>query len=184
MKARNTSIKELQATCNDLYDYFVERIAQVTEIEKVNKKYYVDIYLHVEKTKYHDNCLTIRKWNNGNVSFWADGYNGLLIGTPSDRDAIEISIGSNLGWQKYTNKNIQKTANLKKRAILLNLKEKLESLFKDWTVCTSTKYYYTISGATGLDNMMQRCIKKKTDMLDVIKRTIADMNTKEQIKLS
>ena len=42
--------------------------------------------------------------------------------------------------------------------------------------------YYTKSGATGLDNMMQRCIKKKTDMLDVIKRTIADMNTEEQKK--
>ena len=89
------TIKELQATCNDLYDYFVERIAQVTEIENVDKKYYADIYLHVVKTKYHDNCLTIRKWNNGNVSFWADGYNGLLIGIPSDRDAIEITTGSN-----------------------------------------------------------------------------------------
>ena len=173
--ARITSIKELQATCNDLYDYFVERIAQVTEIENVNKKYYVDIYLHVVKSKYHDNCLTIRKWNNGNVSFWADSYNGLLIGIPSYCDAIELTTGSNSGWEKYTNQNSQKTANLKKRAILLNLKEKLEALFKDWTVCTSTKYYYTISGATELDNMMQRCIKKKTDMLDVIKRTIADM---------
>lgn len=175
--ARTTSIKELQATCNDLYDYFVERIAQVTEIENVNKKYYVDIYLHVVKTKCHDNCLTIRKWDNGNVSFWADSYNGLLIGIPSDRDAIEITTGSNSGWEKYTNQNSQKTANLKKRAILEDLKKKLEALFKDWTVCTSTKYYYTTS-------MMQRCIKKKTDMLDVIKRTIADMNAEEQIKLS
>lgn len=42
--------------------------------------------------------------------------------------------------------------------------------------------YYTISSATGLDNMMQRCIKKKADMLDIIKRTIADMNTEEQKK--
>ena len=125
------TIKALQATCNDLYNYFVERIAQVTEIENVNKKYYVDIYLHVVKSKYHDNCLTLRKWNNGNVSFWADGYNGLLIGIPSDRDAIEVTTGSSLGWEKYTNKNIQKTANLKKRAILLNLKEKLESLFNE-----------------------------------------------------
>ena len=98
-----------------------------------------------------------------------------MIGIPSDRDAIELTTGSNSGWQKYTNKNVQKTVNLKKRAILEDLKKKLAALFKDWTVCTSTKYYYTISGATGLDNMMQRCIKKKTDMLDVIKRTIADM---------
>ena len=30
--------------------------------------------------------------------------------------------------------------------------------------------------------MMQHCIKKKTDMLDAIKRTIADMNTEEQKK--
>ena len=131
MKARNTSIKKLQATCNDLYNYFVERIAQVTEIENVNKKYCVDVYLHVVKSKYHDNCLTLRKWNNGNVSFWADGYNGLMIGIPSDRDAIEITTGSYLGWQKYTNKNIQKTANLKKRAILEDLQKKLEALFNE-----------------------------------------------------
>lgn len=125
------TIKKLQATCNDLYDYFVERIAQVTEIENVNKKYYVDVCLHIVKSKYHDNCLIIRKWNNGNVSFWADGYNGLLIGTPSDRDAIEITTGSNSGWQKYTNKNSQKTANLKKRAILEDLQKKLEALFDE-----------------------------------------------------
>ena len=139
MKARITSIKKLQATCNDLYNYFVERIAQVTEIENVNKKYYVDIYLHVVKSKYHDNCLTIRKWNNGNVSFWADSYNGLLIGTPSDRDAIEITTGSNSGWQKYTNKNIQKTANLKKRAILEDLQKKLEALFNEMYITNFIK---------------------------------------------
>ena len=34
-----------------------------------------------------------------------------------------------------------------------------------------------MSDATGLDNMMQRCIKKKKDMLDVIKRTIAAITT-------
>ena len=133
MKARTTSIKELQATCNDLYNYFVERIAQVTEIENVNKKYYVDIYLHVVKSKYHDNCLTIRKWNNGNVSFWADGWNGLEIGTYSDNNAIEISRNSNsVEGKSYTNKNGQKTSDQKKRAILLDLKAKLETLFKDY----------------------------------------------------
>ena len=133
------TIKALQATCNDLYNYFVERFAQVTEIENVNKKYYVDVYLHVVKSKYHDNCLTIRKWNNGNVSFWADSYNGLLIGTPSDRDAIEITTGSNSGWQKYTNKNIQKTANLKKRAILEDLQKKLEALFNEMYITNFIK---------------------------------------------
>ena len=125
------TIKKLQATCYDLYNYFVERIAQVTEIENVDKKYYADVYLHVVKSKYHDNCLTLRKWNNGIVSFWADGYNGLLIGIPSDRDAIELTTGSNSGWQKYTNKNSQKTANLKKRAILEDLQKKLEALFNE-----------------------------------------------------
>ena len=139
MKARITSIKKLQATCNDLYDYFVERIAQVTEIENVNKKYYADVYLHVVKSKYHDNCLTLRKWNNGNVSFWADGYNGLLIGTPSDRDAIEITTGSSLGWQKYTNKNIQKTVNLKKRAILEDLQKNLEAKFNEMYITNFIK---------------------------------------------
>ena len=130
--ARITSIKELQATCNDLYDYFVERIAQVTEIESVNGEVSKDIYLNIVKTKYHDNCLHIIKWNNGNVSFCADGCNGLWVGEYSDHDAIEVIRTTETEGKGYINKNGQKTADLKKRAILLDLQKKLEALFKDY----------------------------------------------------
>ena len=137
MKARITSIRDLQATCDDLYDYFTERLKDVTEVEKEEKEDRTTIYLHVVKTKYNENCLHIVKYNNGDIRFWADGYNGLMSGMWFDRDhhdlnAIELTTGENLGWKQYTNKNGQKSADLKKRAILLNLKEKLDVLFKDY----------------------------------------------------
>ena len=130
--ARITSIKELQATCDGLYAYFVERLAQVTEIERVDRACGTYIYLHIVKTKYCDNCLTIVKGNNGFIYFFADNHNGLMVGTISDLNAIEITTGKNLGWKKYTNKNGQKNADLKKRTILLDLQKKLEVLFKDY----------------------------------------------------
>ena len=135
MKARITSIKELKKTCDDLYNYFFERRMCVTEVEKEEKKDRINIYLHVVKTKYNDNCLHIVKYNDGDIWFWADGYNGLMIGKRLNRDnhdinTIELTIGENLGLKQYTNKNGQKTADLKKRAILLDLKLKLENLFR------------------------------------------------------
>lgn len=137
MKARITSTKDLQATCDDLYNYFTERLVNVTEVEKEEKKDRINIYLHVVKTKYNDNCLHIVKYNDGDIWFWADGYNGLMVGKWFNRDnhdlnAIELTTGENLGWKQYTNKNGQKTADLKKRAILLDLKLKLENLFRDY----------------------------------------------------
>ena len=137
MKTRITSIKELKKTCDDLYKYFTERRICVTEVEKEEKKDRINIYLHVVKTKYNDNCLHIVKYNDGDIWFWADGYNGLMIGKWFNRDnhdlnAIELTTGENLGWKQYTNKNGQKTADLKKRAILLDLKLKLENLFRDY----------------------------------------------------
>lgn len=63
MKARITSIKDLQTTCDDLYDYFTERLVDVTEVEKEEKKDRTTIYLHVVKTKYNENCLQIVKYN-------------------------------------------------------------------------------------------------------------------------
>ena len=137
MKARITSIKDLQTTCDDLYDYFTERMTKVTEVEKEEKKDRTTIYLHVVKTKYNENCLHIVKYNDGDIRFWADGYNGLMSGMWFDRDhhdlnAIELTTGENLGWKQYTNKNGQKSADLKKRAILLDLKLKLEILLKGY----------------------------------------------------
>ena len=125
---RITSIKELQATCDELYNYFVERLSQVTEVEPINAAYFTGIYLHIVKTKYRDNCIKIRKYYDGAIHFWADGWNGLEIGIYSDNNAIEIS----RDLKKYTNKNGQKTADQKKRAVLLDLKAKLETLFKDY----------------------------------------------------
>ena len=135
--SRITSIKELQATCDELYNYFVERLQQVTEVEKKEKEDCTSIYLHVVKTKYNENCLHIVKYNDGDIYFWADGYNGLIIGKWFDRDnhdlnTIELTTDENLGWKQYTNKNGQKTADQKKRAVLLDLKAKLETLFKDY----------------------------------------------------
>lgn len=137
MKARITSIKDLQATCDDLYNYFTERLAKVTEVEKEEKKDRTIIYLHVAKTKYNENCLQIVKYRNGDIRFWADGYNGLMSGMWFDRDnhdlnTMKITTGENLDWKQYTNKNGQKNADLKKRAILLDLQKKLEVLFKDY----------------------------------------------------
>ena len=137
MKTRITSIRDLQATCDDLYDYFTERLKDVTEVEKEEKKDRTNIYLHVVKTKYNENCLHIVKYNEGDIWFWADGYNGLIVGKWFDRDhhnlnTMAITTGKNLGCKKYTNKNGQKSADLKKRAILLDLKLKLEILLKDY----------------------------------------------------
>lgn len=135
MKARITSVKDLQATCDNLYDYFTERLKDVTEVEKEEKKDRTTIYLHI--VKYNEDCLHIVKYNEGDIWFWADGYNGLMVGKWFNRDnhdlnAIELTTGENLGWKQYTNKNGQKSADLKKRAILLDLKLKLEILLKDY----------------------------------------------------
>ena len=137
MKARITSIKDLQTTCDDLYNYFTERLAKVTEVEKEEKKDHTTIYLHVVKTKYNENCLQIVRYNEDDLWFWADGYNGLMSGKWFNRDnhdlnTMVITTGENLGWKQYTNKNGQKSADLKKRAILLALKLKLEILFRDY----------------------------------------------------
>ena len=137
MKARITSVKDLQTTCDDLYNYFTERLVNVTEVEKEEKKDRTTIYLHVVKTKYNENCLQIVKYNDGDIWFWADGYNGLMSGMWFDRDhhdlnTMVITTGENLGWKQYTNKNGQKSADLKKRAILLDLKLELEILLKDY----------------------------------------------------
>lgn len=130
--SRITSIKELQTTCDELYNYFVERLSQVTEIEPINEANWTGVFLHIVKTKYCDNCIKIRKYYDGDIHFWADGWNGLEIGTYSDNNAIEITTYMNSEDKEYTNKNGQKIYDQKKRAILLDLKAKLETLFKDY----------------------------------------------------
>lgn len=116
--ARIASIKELQAICDDLYAYFVERLVQVTEIETKSVDgvchSFTEILLHVVKTEHCDNCLKIIKWDDGQLWFCADDYNSLMIGTISDLNAIEIATGSNLGWKRYTNKKRSKNSRFEK----------------------------------------------------------------------
>ena len=129
---RITSIKELQATCDELYNYFVDRLSKVTEIESINGANWTGVCLHIVKTKHCDNCIQITKFIDGSIRFWADGCNGLIVGIYSDVNAIEITTYLNSEDKKYINKSGQKTADQKKRAILLDLKAKLETLFKDF----------------------------------------------------
>lgn len=138
--ARITSIKELQTICDDLYAYFVKRLAQVTEIDKACRGYCTDVCLYTG-IPIGRNHLNITKSNNGFISFWVDGNNGLSVGRLFDHNSIEIvrttETTNDRGFRvleekRYINKNGQKTADLKKRAILEDLQSKLETLFKDY----------------------------------------------------
>lgn len=134
-----SSTRELQATCDSLYKYFVKRLSQVTETEEVKDEHGTYIYLYVvKKTPYCDNCLEIEKWNDTpDACFWGDGNNGLIFHTTG---AIEIvkqyayfADGRIITRQKtYINRNSNKASEQKKRGILLNLQAKLKELFKDY----------------------------------------------------
>ena len=134
-----SSTRELQATCDSLYKYFVKRLSQVTETEEVKDEHGTYIYLYIVKTTpYRDNCLQIEKWNDTpNACFWADGNNGLLFHTDG---AIEIvkqyayfTDNRMIIRQKtYINRNSNKKYDAKRRAILLELQAKLKELFKDY----------------------------------------------------
>ena len=74
----NMTIKELQTTCDDLYYQFVCRLSHVTDFETVDKGDCNTVCLYTDKN--HDDCISITKWNDGDIWFWADDFNGLLIG--------------------------------------------------------------------------------------------------------
>ena len=130
----NMTIKELQTTCDDLYEQFVCRLSKVTEFETVDKGDCNTVCLYTDKN--HDDCISITRWNNEDIWFWADDWNGLLIGDAGDHDLIEIRLNRVLGpkrdFKRYTSTISDKPLHQKKRAILLELKTKLEALLKDY----------------------------------------------------
>lgn len=134
--ARITSIKELQTISDDLYTYFVEKLTQVsTQMLKteVHEGYTLTSYYITEQDK-----LTIINMDGGSIRAFSCGNNGLIVDKNDGTIVVvkeyeEVVNGRTIISQKrYKNKNGQKTADLKKRAILFELKAKLEVLFKDY----------------------------------------------------
>ena len=147
----NMTIKELQATCDDLYYQFVCRLSKVTDFETIDKGDCNTVCLYTDKN--HDDCISITRWNDSNIWFWLDDFNGLLIGTSADHDLIDIRLNKVLGlkrdlkrytstiyrvlgpkrdFKRYTSTKSDKPLHQKKRAILLELKTKLEALLNDY----------------------------------------------------
>ena len=94
----NTTIKELQTTCNDLYYQFVCRLSKVTEFETVDKGDCNTVCLYIDKN--HDDYVSIAKWNNGDIRFWTDDFSGLFIGTASDHNLIDVRLNKVLGLKR------------------------------------------------------------------------------------
>ena len=138
----NMTIKELQTTCDDLYYQFVCRLSKVTEFETIDKGDRKVICLYTDKN--HNDYVSIAKMNNGDIWFWTDDVSGLFIGTTSDHNLIDVRLNTLLGLKKdfkryfkkyfkmYTSRISDKPLHYKKRAILLELKTKLETLLKDY----------------------------------------------------
>ena len=130
----NMTIKELQTTCDDLYYQFACRLSHVTDFETIDKGDCKTVCLYIDKN--HDDCISITRWNDGDIWFWLDDFNGLLIGTADDHDLIDVRLNRVLGlkrdFKRYTSTISDKPLHQKKRAMLLELKTKLETLLKDY----------------------------------------------------
>ena len=128
------TIKELQTTCDDLYYLFACRLSRVTDFETVDKGDRNTVCLYTDKN--HDDCISITRWNDGDIWFWADDSNGLLIGDAGDHDLIEVRLNRVLGvkrdFKRYTSTICDKPLHQKKRAMLLELKTRIETLLKDY----------------------------------------------------
>ena len=130
----NMTIKDLQTTCDDLYYQFACRLSHVTGFETVDQDDRNTVCLYTDKN--HNDCISITKWNDGDIWFWADDFNGLLCGTAIDHDLIDVRLNKVLGlkrdFKRYTSVISDKPLHQKKRAILLELRTKLETLLKDY----------------------------------------------------
>ena len=138
----NMTIKELQTTCDDLYYQFVCRLSKVTEFETIDKGDCNTVCLYTDKN--HDDCISITRWNDGDIWFWTDDFSGLFIGTASDHNLIDVRLNKVLGlkrdfkryfkkyFKRYTSTISDKPLHQKKRVMLLELKTKLETLLKDY----------------------------------------------------
>ena len=127
-------INELRETCDDLYYQFACRLSHVTGFETVDQGDRNTVCLYTDKN--HDDCISITKWNDGDIWYWADDFNGLLIGTAVDHDLIQLKlsrlINSKRDFKKFISAVNDKPLDQKKRAILLELKTKIETLLKDY----------------------------------------------------
>ena len=127
-------IKELCETCDDLYYQFACRLSHVTDFETVDQGDRSTVCLYTDKN--HDDCISITRWNDGDIWYWADDFNGLLIGSAVDHDLIQLKlsrlINSQRNFKKFVNTISEKPLDQKKRAILLELKTKIETLLKDY----------------------------------------------------
>ena len=94
----NMTIKELQTTCDDLYYQFVCRLSRVTDFETVDKGDHNTVCLYIDKN--HDDCISITRWNDDDIWFWLDDFNGLLIGTADDHDLIDVRVYKVLGLKR------------------------------------------------------------------------------------
>lgn len=127
-------LKELREMCDDLYYQFACRLSHVTGFETVDKGDRNTVCLYTDKN--HDDCISITKWNDGDIWFWADDFNGFLYGTAVDHDLIKLQlskpINSKRDFKKFISEVSDKPLDQKKRAILLELKTKIETLLKDY----------------------------------------------------
>ena len=127
-------LKELREMCDDLYYLFACRLSHVTDFETVDKGDRNTVCLYTDKN--HDDCISITRWNDGDIWFWADDFNGLLYGTAVDHDLIQLKlsrlINSKRDFKKFISEVSDKPLDQKKRAILLELKTKIETLLKDY----------------------------------------------------
>lgn len=130
----NMKIKELQTTCDDLYYRFALRVSRIIESETIDEADRKVICLYTDKN--HNDYMSITKWNDGDTWFWADDFSGLLIGTAIDHDLIDVRLNRVLGlkrdFKRYTSVISDKPLHQKKRAMLLELKTRLETLLKDY----------------------------------------------------
>ena len=127
-------LKELREMSDDLYYQFACRLSHVTGFETLDEGDRNAICLYIDKN--HDDCITITKWNDGDIWFWADDFNGLLYGTAVDHDLIQLKlsrlINSKRDFKKFISEVSDKRLDQKKREILLELKTKIETLLKDY----------------------------------------------------
>ena len=127
-------LKELREMRDDLYNQFACRLSHVTGFETLDEGDRNEICLYIDKN--HDDHITITKWNDGDIWFWADDFNGLLYGTAVDHDLIKLQlskpINSKGDFKKFISEVSDKPLDQKKRAILLELKTKIETLLKDY----------------------------------------------------
>ena len=105
-----------------IYYQFVCRLSKVTEFETIDKGDRKVICLYTDKN--HNDYVSIAKMNNGDIWFWIDH---------EFRDVrLNRVLGLKRDFKRYTSTISDKPLHQKKRAILLELKTKLETLLKDY----------------------------------------------------